>query len=75
LNRKSNGIGIDDPRTVLRNKIAFLKNKGIIMKEQEFEIGYKRTESNNLNSNRVILYFNNKSNRSKIFNVSYSAEP
>jgi hypothetical protein len=33
MNKKSNGIGIDDPRTVLRNKIAFLKNKGIIIRE------------------------------------------
>jgi hypothetical protein len=73
--KRNEGYGIDDPRIALKNKIAFLKSNGVIVRENEFEIGYKRTESNNLSTNRIILYFNNKSNKNKLINVYYSAEP
>jgi hypothetical protein len=37
------GAGVEDPRTALRNKIAFFRNSGVIVRDQDFEIAYKRS--------------------------------
>lgn len=72
----SNGSsGVEDVRTATRNKVAFFKSSGLIVREQDFEIAYKRTEANNQASNRVILYFNNKTNQPHRINVKYEWEP
>lgn len=72
----SNGSsGVEDVRTAIRNKVAFFKSSGLIVREQDFEIAYKRTEANNQASNRIILYFNNKTNQPHRISVKYEWEP
>lgn len=44
------------------------------MRDNDVEIAYKRTESGNLDSNRVILYFNNKLNQTRRIFVNYEFE-
>ena len=37
-------LGIDNSRTVGKNKTAFFKKTGILIREDEFEIAYKRSD-------------------------------
>lgn len=41
--KSSGSSGVDDPRTAVRNKIAFFRNSGMLVREQELEIAYKRS--------------------------------
>lgn len=72
--RSSGSSGVDDPKTAARNKIAFFKNAGVIVRDQDLEIAYKRSEGSNLTANRVILYFNNKVNKPRVIRVYYQFE-
>lgn len=72
--RSSASSGVDDPKTAVRNKIAFFKNAGVIVRDQDLEIAYKRSEGSNLAANRIILYFNNKINKPRIVKVYYQFE-
>lgn len=62
-------------KTAIRNKIAFFKLKGIIVKNAEIEIGYKKTNPEpNSEVVKVILYFNNKTPNSKVVRINYEYE-
>ncbi len=43
LGGSSGSSGIEDSRTAIRNKVAFFKNTGVIVKDQDIEIAYKRS--------------------------------
>lgn len=73
----SSKLGIDNSRTVGKNKTAFFKKTGILIREDEFEIAYKRSdpeERDNFSSVRIILYFNNKTGLQKNVDTDYEYE-
>lgn len=67
--------GIESDRTAIRNKLAFFKPKSILIRNNDIEIGYKRSPlTTNSNSCRVILFFNNKTADYKIIRTEYKYE-
>lgn len=71
FNMSNGSSGVEDSRTAARNKAAFFRNSGLIVRDSDIEIAYKRTENNNLDSNRIILYFNNKLTQPRRIMVNY----
>lgn len=66
-------VGIDNPRNATRNKVAFFRPKGIIVRNTDIEIGYKKSEPEG-NMVRVILFFNNKNADYKTIRTDYKYE-
>ena len=70
-------IGISSQKTVGKNKAAFFKKSGVLIREDEFEVAYKRSDpksSDNYTKVRIILYFNNKTGNNKKVDVDYDYE-
>ena len=52
--------GIESEKTMVRNKNAFFRPKGLLIRNEDIEIGVKRSDPDASNMVRVILYFHNK---------------
>lgn len=54
-------MGIRSLRTITKNKTAFFKNKMMLSKDHDFEIGFKKSSlEGNYDRIRIIFYVNNK---------------
>ena len=68
-------LGLDDPQTVYRNKLAFFKPTGILVRNDDLEIGYKKSALDYTRSRqKIILYFHNKTREDKRLEVFYDYE-
>ena len=58
--------------TSTRNKVAFFKNSLVLIRNEELDIAYKRSEMNSsLDKCRLIFYINNKTSTAKQVNIRY----
>ena len=65
-------IGIENNRTATKNKVAFFKSKMLISKDNDFEIGFKRSSlEGDYDRVRLIFYVNNKTFSSKFTRITY----
>ena len=70
-------LGIESSKMVSKNKIAFFKSAGILTRQEDFEVAYKRAEPDEKDEYsriRIILYFNNKKRSKRNISVSYDYE-
>lgn len=67
--------GIENIRTATKNKVAFFKPKMLISKDNDFEIGFKRSSlEGDYDRVRLIFYVNNKTFTSKFTRITYEYE-
>lgn len=67
--------GIENSRTATKNKVAFFKPKMLISKDNDFEIGFKRSSlEGDYDRVRLIFYVNNKTFSSKFTRITYEYE-
>ena len=67
--------GIENSRTATKNKVAFFKSKMLISKDNDFEIGFKRSSlEGDYDRVRIIFYVNNKTFTSKFTRINYEYE-
>ena len=69
-------MGIKSSKTVAKNKVAFFKNKMMLTKDHDFEIGFKKSSlEGNFDRVRLIFYVNNKNPEPVIAKIKYEYEP
>lgn len=74
LNASRNLVAIDS-LTSTRNKVAFFKNSLVIVRDQEYEIAFKRSSLDpSMARMRIILYINNKTSNNEVADIEYDYE-
>lgn len=71
-NNHSPRLGINDKKTIARNKAAFFKPKMILSKDNDYEIAYKKSDlEGNFDKLRIIFYVNNKTPFDRQVKINY----
>ena len=65
-------LGIENPQTVYRNKLSYFKSSGILVRDDDFQIGYKKSSLDfHRSRQKTILYFHNKTRNDQKVQVFY----